>query len=96
MLTLDKKKTIESVDLQNAATKPEISPWKYGLVGILFGVVFVKAELISWFRIQEMFRLDSFHMYGVIGSAVVVGLISVQLIQRFNIKNCSGRNSNYS
>jgi hypothetical protein len=46
---------------------------KYLVVGILFGIVFVKAEIISWFRIQEMFRLQSFHMYGVIGSAVVVG-----------------------
>ena len=46
---------------------------KYMIVGIVFGIVFVKAEIISWFRIQEMFRLQSFHMYGVIGSAVVVG-----------------------
>lgn len=90
MLTFEEKKKIEAVDLQNKATKPEVSPWKYGLVGILFGVVFVKAELISWFRIQEMFRLDSFHMYGVIGSAVIVGLISVQIIQRFNIKTAQG------
>ena len=63
---------------------------KYLVVGLLFGIVFVKAEIISWFRIQEMFRLDSFHMYGVIGSAVVVGLISVQLIKRFNIKTLQG------
>lgn len=63
---------------------------KYLLVGILFGIIFVKAEIISWFRIQEMFRLDSFHMYGVIGSAVVTGLISVQLIKRLNIKTLSG------
>lgn len=63
---------------------------KYLVVGILFGVIFVKAEIISWFRIQEMFRLDSFHMYGVIGSAVVTGLISVQLIKRLNINTLSG------
>lgn len=90
MLTQEKKKKIESVDWQNTATRVEISPWKYGLVGILFGIVFVKAELVSWFRIQEMFRLDSFHMYGVIGSAVIVGLISVQLIKRFNLKTAQG------
>ena len=54
---------------------------KYLVVGVLFGIVFVKAEIISWFRIQEMFRLESFHMYGVIGSAVMVGLISVFLIK---------------
>ncbi len=63
---------------------------KYAFIGMLFGIVFVKAEIISWFRIQEMFRLQSFHMYGVIGTAVVVGLISVQLIKRFNIKTLSG------
>lgn len=63
---------------------------KYLLVGIAFGIVFVKAEIISWFRIQEMFRLQSFHMYGVIGSAVVVGMISVWLIKKFNIKTVYG------
>ncbi|WP_409966310.1 hypothetical protein PIECOFPK_00212 [Mycovorax composti] len=69
-------------------------PWwrniKYFIVGVLFGVVFVKAEIISWFRYQEMFRLQSFHMYGVIGSAVVVGMISVWLIKKFNIKTIDG------
>ena len=58
-------------------------PWWYNLkyltAGIVLGVVFVKAEVISWFRIQEMFRLQSFHMYGVIGTAVAVGMISVWL-----------------
>lgn len=63
---------------------------KYLILGILFGIVFVKAEIISWFRIQEMFRLQSFHMYGVIGSAVITGMISVQLIKRFNIKSIHG------
>ena len=63
---------------------------KYLIVGTMFGIVFVKAEIISWFRIQEMFRLHSFHMYGVIGSAVVVGMISVFLIKKFSIKTLSG------
>jgi len=63
---------------------------KYLVVGILFGIVFVKAEIISWFRIQEMFRFQSFHMYGVIGSAVVVGAISVFLIKRFKIRTIYG------
>lgn len=71
-----------------------VHPWwynfKYMLVGVIFGIVFVKAEIISWFRIQEMFQLTSFHMYGVIGTAVVVGLISIQIIKRFNIKTMSG------
>lgn len=63
---------------------------KYLVVGILFGVIFVKAEVVSWFRIQEMFRLQSFHMYGIIGSAVAVGIISVWLIKKFNIKTIYG------
>ncbi|WP_163399331.1 DUF6691 family protein [Flavobacterium fluviatile] len=63
---------------------------KYLIVGIFFGVVFVKAEIISWFRIQEMFNLESFFMYGVIGSAVAVGMISVFLIKKLNIKTLDG------
>jgi hypothetical protein len=69
-------------------------PWwhnlKYSAWGVLFGIVFVKAEIISWFRIQEMFRFESFHMYGVIGTAVVVGLISVQLIKRYHKRTIHG------
>lgn len=67
---------------------------KYMIVGILFGIVFVKAEIISWFRIQEMFRLQSFHMYGVIGSAIITGIISIQIIKRFNIKTIKGETVN--
>lgn len=63
---------------------------KYLVLGVLFGIVFVKAEIISWYRIQEMFRLHSFHMYGVIGTAVLVGMISVALIKKFKIKTLSG------
>ena len=63
---------------------------KYLVVGILFGIVFVKAEIISWFRVQEMFRFQSFHMYGVIGSAIVIGAISVLIIKRFKIKTIYG------
>ncbi len=65
---------------------------KYLIIGILFGIIFVKAEIISWFRIQEMFRLQSFHMYGVIGSAVITGMISVFIIKRFKIKTIYGEN----
>jgi uncharacterized membrane protein YedE/YeeE len=67
-----------------------LSYLKYLIVGIAFGIILVKSEVISWFRIQEMFRLQSFHMFGVIGSAVVTGIISVQLIKRFNIKTITG------
>lgn len=63
---------------------------KYLIVGILFGIVFVKSEVISWFRIQEMFRLQSFHMFGIIGSAIVTGMISIWVIKKFNIKTLDG------
>jgi uncharacterized membrane protein YedE/YeeE len=54
----------------------------YLVLGTVFGVILVRSEVISWFRIQEMFRFQSFHMYGVIASAVVVAAISVRLIRR--------------
>jgi uncharacterized membrane protein YedE/YeeE len=63
---------------------------KYLVVGILFGFALVKGEVINWFRIQEMFRFQDIHMYGIIGVAVVVGVISVQLIKRLNIKTVQG------
>ena len=63
---------------------------KYLIVGLLFGIVFIKAEIISWYRIQEMFRFQSFHMYGVIGSAVIVGVISVFMIKKLNIQTIYG------
>lgn len=70
-------------------------PWyhhlKYLVTGIIFGIIFVKAEVISWFRIQEMFRLQSFHMYGIIGSAIFVGMISVGIIKKFRIKTIDGQ-----
>ena len=75
---------------QQATKEPWWSYIKYLVVGILFGIILVKTEVISWFRIQEMFRLQSFHMYGVIGSAVITGIISIQIIKRFNIKTLNG------
>ncbi|MDO6437234.1 YeeE/YedE thiosulfate transporter family protein [Cyclobacterium sp. 1_MG-2023] len=63
---------------------------KYLFVGLFFGIIFVKAEIISWFRIQEMFRFQSFYMYGVIGSAILVGMLSIQIIKRFSIKTING------
>lgn len=72
------------------ATQPWYHQIKYLLVGVFFGLVFIKSEVISWFRIQEMFRFESFHMYGIIGSAVLVAMISVWLIKRFNIKTIDG------
>jgi len=63
---------------------------KYLAMGFIFGLVLVKAEVVSWYRIQEMFRFESFHMYGVIGSAVVVGAISIALIKKFKWKTIYG------
>lgn len=63
---------------------------KYMAVGIFFGILLVKAEVINWFRIQEMFRFQSFHMYGILGSAIVTGIISVWLIKKFRIKTING------
>ncbi|MCU0431535.1 MAG: YeeE/YedE family protein [Cytophagaceae bacterium] len=62
------------------------------LVGIYFGIVLSKADVISWFRIQEMFRFQSFHMYGIIGSAVLTGMLSIFLIKKLGIKTTSGKN----
>jgi uncharacterized membrane protein YedE/YeeE len=71
-----------------------VHPWWYNLKytawGVLFGIVFVKAEIISWFRILEMFRFENFHMYGVIGTAVLVGMISVLIIKRTKARTMYG------
>jgi len=55
---------------------------KYLLVGILFGIVLTKTEAVSWYRIYEMFHFQSFHMYGIIGTAIATGLIGIQIIKR--------------
>ena len=59
---------------------------KFLAVGLLFGIILVKSQVVSWFRIQEMFRLQAFHMYGIIGSAIIVGIISIWLIKRLRLK----------
>ena len=63
---------------------------RYLLLGTGFGFVLTKGEAISWFRIQEMFRFQSFHMYGMILSAIVVGVVSLQLIKRFRARALTG------
>ncbi len=62
----------------------------YLFIGILFGITMFKSEAASWFRIYEMFKFESFHMYGIIGSALVIGMIMVQAIKRFKIKSIYG------
>lgn len=63
---------------------------KYLFCGLIFGVILVKAEVVSWYRIQEMFRFQAFHMYGIIGSAIAIGMISILLIKKFKIKTIDG------
>ncbi len=63
---------------------------KFLIVGIVFGIVMTKSEALSWYRIQEMFRFQSFHMYGIIGVAVVSGVIGVALIKKFKLRDISG------
>ena len=75
-----------------SAKKNYTSYLKFLIMGIIFGIILVKSEVISWYRIQEMFRLQSFHMFGVIGSAVVTGIISILIIKKFKIKTISGEN----
>ena len=68
---------------------------KFLMLGILFGIIMTKAEIISWFRIYEMFRFESFHMYGIIGSAIFLGLLYIQIIKRFNIRSIDGLEINF-
>lgn len=63
---------------------------KFLITGILFGIVMAKSEAFSWYRIQEMFRFQAFHMYGIIGTAVVLGVIGVFLIKKFQMRDISG------
>ena len=59
-------------------------------IGILFGIVMFKSEAASWFRIYEMFQFKSFHMYGIIGSALALGVVMIQLIKRYQLKSAFG------
>ena len=63
---------------------------KFLAIGILFGIVMSKAEIVSWYRIYEMFKFQSFHMYGIIGSAVMLGIVMVQFFKSKSIKNYKG------
>jgi len=75
---------------KNEVKNKRQSPFLFIFLGIFLGFAFTKAQVLSWFRIQEMFRFESFHMYGIIGLAIVVGMISVQIIKRFHLKTIQG------
>jgi uncharacterized membrane protein YedE/YeeE len=98
-MTKNKKDTNTDFEVRSLDTigknqdNTSLSTWhnlRYLVFGIAFGIVLIKSEVVSWFRIQEMFRLQSFHMFGVIGSAVAVGAVSVFLIKKFKIKSIQG------
>lgn len=63
---------------------------KYIIAGAIFGIIMSKSEAVSWSRIQEMFRFQSFHMYGIMGTAVVIGVVAIFLIKKYRIKDHSG------
>lgn len=63
---------------------------KFIIAGIVFGIIMVKSEAASWYRIQEMFRFQSFQMYGIIGTAVVLGIIAIYLIKKNHLKDTEG------
>ncbi|RYY58293.1 MAG: transporter [Chitinophagaceae bacterium] len=85
---------VHSVDAERHRKPHQKKSWphnlKYAIVGVFFGITFTKAEIVSWFRIQEMFRLQNFHMYGVIGTAIIVGAISVWIIKKYRVKTIHG------
>ena len=92
---LQQNTDFEVRSLDAAVNESELAhPWwyniKYALAGVWFGIVLVKSEVVSWFRIQEMFHLQSFHMYGTIGTAVLTGIIAVWIIKRFKLKTIHG------
>ena len=68
---------------------------KFLIIGTIFGIVMAKSEAFSWFRIQEMFRFQAFHMYGIIGTAVILGVIGVALIKKFKLRDISGNPINF-
>jgi uncharacterized membrane protein YedE/YeeE len=67
---------------------------RFFFIGLGFGIILIKSEVVSWFRIQEMFRFQSFHMYGIMGSAIFVGVISVLIIKKFRIRSVDGETLN--
>lgn len=69
--------------------RPE-SLWVYLLLGAWLGTIFIKSEVASWFRIQEMFRFQAFHMYGVIFSAIAVAAVGIALMKRFGARTVRG------
>jgi len=85
-MATETRRTSPSSPTPPMATRPE-RLWPYLVIGIVLGIVFTRSEVVSWFRIQEMFRFQDFHMYGIIGSAVFVGAVSVWLIKKLQTRS---------
>lgn len=84
--------TLTQTEAHASATLPSLKTLAvYLILGIYFGILLMKGEVASWFRIQEMFRFQSIHMYGVIGSAVAVGALSIALIRRLRLRDSTGQ-----
>lgn len=75
---------------KDAALRTKVPLMAYLAIGIVFGIVVTKAEVVSWFRIQEMFRFQAFHMYGIIGSAIVTARLSLWLLRRWQVRALDG------
>lgn len=81
-------------DVDTGAERPgaaRVSLWPFFAIGLVFGIALTKAEIVSWFRIQEMFRFQAFHMYGVIASALGVAAASLALLRRWQIRALDGQ-----
>ena len=85
--TVDSESLLACADA--AGTRPASPVWFVG-AGMALGILFMKSEVLSWYRIQEMFRFDSFHMYGVIAGALATAMVSVQVIKRFEVHAWNG------
>ena len=83
-------KSAKSKRSLTSARSSTIGLWIYLVVGLMFGLILVKSEAASWYRIQEMFRFESVHMFGIIGSAVVTGMISTWMLRTFRKDALSG------
>jgi len=78
------------IDADSMATRQSVSLIVYFVAGIFFGILLVKSQVVSWFRIQEMFRFQGFHMYGILATAVPTALITVQLMKRLGARTITG------
>jgi uncharacterized protein len=79
----------EAEDVRRDVQTPSLLLWFF-LLGVFFGVVLIKSEVVSWYRIQEMFRFQSFHMYGVLGSAVATAVLTKALLRRAGVRSLDG------